>query len=111
MSQAITYNGVEYKSKSAAARALLEEGTMKKGDIAKELGVTYQTVHAIQKQIESAGNEDVPSGKAKKVIKKAVKKKKGEDSETESTEDSSTTDETADATQDADTESSPESEK
>ena len=91
MSQACTYNGVEYKSKSEGARSLLEEGNMKKGDIAKDLGITYQTVHAIQKSMEKSESNEAPTEaqteapaesscdsepKARKSVKKKPAKKK-----------------------------------
>jgi len=52
-----TYQDVEYKSKSAVARKLLADG-VKKSEIAKSLGITYQTVHAVQKKQEQALAKD-----------------------------------------------------
>ena len=48
-----TYQDTEYKSRSEVARKLLTEG-VKKADIAKSLGITYQTVHAVQKKMAQA---------------------------------------------------------
>ena len=42
-----TYNGKDYKSKSAVARELLKTRKFYKSEIAEELEITVQTVHAI----------------------------------------------------------------
>lgn len=66
MSQSINYNGVEYKSKSDACRALIQEGKLSRSEIAKDLGLTYQTVHDIINRMKKLEKSNISKkGKTK----------------------------------------------
>jgi transposase-like protein len=67
-----THNGKEYKSKSAVVRHMLEAGETR-SKIALTLGITYQTVYAVEKKITSLAKN--VEGSTKKVTVKKTDKK------------------------------------
>jgi transposase len=67
MKQSVTIDGVEYKSRTAAAKALVAGG-MGLGEVAEKVGMTYQTVYA-----NTTGLEKVKGRRAKYRILKLGK--------------------------------------
>lgn len=75
-----THNGKEYKSKSAVAIEMLKAGDSR-SKIALTLGITYQTVYAVEKKIglakakDTTGTKKAKEPKATKPAKAKVEKK------------------------------------
>jgi transposase-like protein len=68
------FNGKEYKSKSAVVREMLDAGDAR-SKIALTLGITYQTVYAVEKKMTSLAKKTEGNTTAKKtVVKKTTKK-------------------------------------
>jgi transposase-like protein len=70
------HNGKEYKSKSSVVREMLEAGESR-SKIALTLGITYQTVYAVEKKMTSLAKKtegNVAKTTAKKSTKKVEKK-------------------------------------